>query len=224
MNLEHHLRAQILDGRLPPGARLPSERSLAQEHGVNRVTVRTALERLKASGLLTAHVGRGTVVCDVQTQGGPDLLPDLLRDAEASGGLADVVEELFFVRQHLARAVLERIAQRRPNPAPFHRAVAAFAATEPTDLEALASADADVLATLLRLANSQVLQLCLNPVRRLLAEQPALRTAMYRRPSDNVAGWQALGGWLADPHPEDIDVVLSLIRTRDASTVAALRA
>ena len=125
MNLEHHLRAQILDGRLPPGARLPSERSLAQEHGVNRVTVRTALERLKASGLLTAHVGRGTVVCDVQTQGGPDLLPDLLRDAEASGGLADVVEELFFVRQHLARAVLERIAQRRPNPAPFHRAVAA---------------------------------------------------------------------------------------------------
>ena len=95
MNLEHHLRAQILDGRLSPGARLPSERSLAQEHGVNRVTVRTALERLKASGLLTAHVGRGTVVCDVQTQGGPDLLPDLLRDAEASGGLADVVEEAF---------------------------------------------------------------------------------------------------------------------------------
>lgn len=215
------LRQEVMTGALVPGENLPSERELAERFGVSRVTLRPALARLQAAGLI-ARRGRRTVVQDPRQVGGPDLLPDVFRIAREQGRLAQRVEELFFVRQHLARGLLERIAARRPDSAPFHRAVAAFAATDPTDLEALARADAEVLASLVELADNAVLRLCINPVRLLLMEQPELRAAMYTRPQDNVAGWQALGGWLADPHPDDIDVLLSLIRARDAATVRAL--
>jgi GntR family transcriptional regulator len=46
------LRAQIKDGRLKPGDRLPSITSLAQEYQVALTTVRKAMDALKAEGLV----------------------------------------------------------------------------------------------------------------------------------------------------------------------------
>jgi DNA-binding transcriptional MocR family regulator len=56
------LREMILSGSLPPGFRLPPERRLAETLEVNRSTVLSAYRELKGDGLVTAHVGRGTVV------------------------------------------------------------------------------------------------------------------------------------------------------------------
>lgn len=56
------LRAQILDGRLPPGSRMPSENELATRYATSRPTVRRALAVLKAEGLLTTEQGRGAFV------------------------------------------------------------------------------------------------------------------------------------------------------------------
>ena len=220
---EAALRREVLDGLLEPGQRLPPERDLAQRFGVNRVTVRSALARRKSAGLLEARQGRGTTVRDSRRTGGLDLLPDLARQARERGELPAMAEELFLIRLHLARALLERISERRPEPAPFHQALARFSLTDTQDLEALARADGEVLAALVELSGSPVLQLCLNPVRSLLAEQPDLRRAMYRAPATNAAGWAALGVWLEDPVPDGIEFIVSLIRERDAATVEALR-
>ncbi|MBI5543674.1 MAG: PLP-dependent aminotransferase family protein [Deltaproteobacteria bacterium] len=57
-----NLREQIASGLMPEGHRLPPERTLARELGVNRSTVLAAYAELKADGLVDAHVGRGTVV------------------------------------------------------------------------------------------------------------------------------------------------------------------
>ncbi|MGK5684547.1 PLP-dependent aminotransferase family protein [Actinoplanes sp. URMC 104] len=59
------LRAAIVDGRLPPGERLPPTRALAADLGVARGSVATAYERLAAEGYLTARVGSGTFVAFV---------------------------------------------------------------------------------------------------------------------------------------------------------------
>ncbi|KZB85783.1 PLP-dependent aminotransferase family protein [Amycolatopsis regifaucium] len=56
------LRDGILDGRLPPGERLPPTRELAVELDVSRNTVAVAYERLAAEGFLSGQVGRGTFV------------------------------------------------------------------------------------------------------------------------------------------------------------------
>lgn len=56
------LREAILDGRLHPGARLPSTRMLAGELAVGRNTVLAAYEQLTAEGYLEGQVGAGTQV------------------------------------------------------------------------------------------------------------------------------------------------------------------
>lgn len=50
--------AAILDGSLQPGRRLPSEEELADVFEVSRPTIRAALRRLKAHGVISAARGR----------------------------------------------------------------------------------------------------------------------------------------------------------------------
>ncbi|MEW5979106.1 MAG: PLP-dependent aminotransferase family protein [Acidobacteriota bacterium] len=56
------LRAAILDGRLKPGTRLPSTRSLAKQYGLSRGTVSTAFDQLHSEGYTQTEVGAGTFV------------------------------------------------------------------------------------------------------------------------------------------------------------------
>lgn len=58
------IRDAILDGRLPPGLRLPASRALAKELAVARNTVVIAFEQLLAEGYVEARVGAGTYVCE----------------------------------------------------------------------------------------------------------------------------------------------------------------
>ena len=54
------LKAYILEHHLQPGDCLPPERELCRSWGVNRTTLRSAIARLEASGLLYAVQGSGT--------------------------------------------------------------------------------------------------------------------------------------------------------------------
>ncbi|QFS47844.1 PLP-dependent aminotransferase family protein [Nostoc sphaeroides] len=58
------IRLQILSGRLTPGQRLPSTRSLAQSLGISRATVTQSYEQLLSEGYLETTLGSGTFVCD----------------------------------------------------------------------------------------------------------------------------------------------------------------
>jgi GntR family phosphonate transport system transcriptional regulator len=60
--IAEELRADIAEGRLQPGARLPSENELAQRFGVHRQTARQAVTALVADELVTARRGSGTFV------------------------------------------------------------------------------------------------------------------------------------------------------------------
>lgn len=56
------IRAAILEGRLPPGLKLPARRALARQYGVSLGTVIAACGKLVKLGYLDARVGRGTYV------------------------------------------------------------------------------------------------------------------------------------------------------------------
>lgn len=56
------LRAAIADGRLAPGARLPSTRQLAGELGLSRTVAVAAFAQLLAEGHVEGHLGSGTYV------------------------------------------------------------------------------------------------------------------------------------------------------------------
>jgi DNA-binding GntR family transcriptional regulator len=59
LSVAHDLRAALSSGEYPPGQLLPSEAELAASHAVSRVTVRKALGRLKAEGLVDSRQGFG---------------------------------------------------------------------------------------------------------------------------------------------------------------------
>src|SRR5574337_664987 len=54
------LRAELEQGRFPPGARMPSEAELVARFGVSRMTVNRALRELQAAGLVERVQGVGT--------------------------------------------------------------------------------------------------------------------------------------------------------------------
>jgi GntR family transcriptional regulator len=56
------LRDSIDSGKLAPGRMLPSEAELSAQHGVSRVTIRRALDVLRADGLVDARQGLGWFV------------------------------------------------------------------------------------------------------------------------------------------------------------------
>jgi GntR family transcriptional regulator / MocR family aminotransferase len=60
----HGFRTAILSGRLGPGERLPSTRSLATELAISRLPVLMAFQQLLSEGYLFGKVGSGTYVAD----------------------------------------------------------------------------------------------------------------------------------------------------------------
>lgn len=71
-NLAERLRLLIADGRIAPGARLPSERELTGALGVSRTTVASAYRELRDRGYLTSRRGSGSVT-SLPTTVGPEL-------------------------------------------------------------------------------------------------------------------------------------------------------
>ncbi|HET6709197.1 GntR family transcriptional regulator [Amycolatopsis sp.] len=90
------LRDRIARGELPPGARVPSTRRLAADHGVAMATAAKALALLGQEGVLQAEPRSGTVVAGRERRGGPRGLTreQLVRtaiaiaDAEGLGALS----------------------------------------------------------------------------------------------------------------------------------------
>src|SRR3954452_25638875 len=72
--LEGRLAHQILDGDLGPGTLLPPERVLAENHGVNRTSLRQALSRLERSGMIETRQGSGSRGGPPEEGGGAELL------------------------------------------------------------------------------------------------------------------------------------------------------
>ncbi|AVJ55149.1 pyruvate dehydrogenase complex transcriptional repressor PdhR [Idiomarina sp. OT37-5b] len=58
------IEAMIVDGRFVAGQKLPSERDLAQQFNVSRQSLREAIQKLEAKGLVDRRQGGGTYVTD----------------------------------------------------------------------------------------------------------------------------------------------------------------
>jgi len=60
--LAEGIAAQIRDGTLARGTKLPPQREIAKSHGIALVTASQAYEVLAAQGLVESRTGRGTFV------------------------------------------------------------------------------------------------------------------------------------------------------------------
>ncbi|WP_434607853.1 FCD domain-containing protein [Pseudomonas sp. D2-30] len=63
-DIVERLEGMILEGTLKSGERLPAERTLAEQFGVSRPSLREAIQKLTAKGLLISRQGGGNYVVE----------------------------------------------------------------------------------------------------------------------------------------------------------------
>jgi GntR family transcriptional regulator, transcriptional repressor for pyruvate dehydrogenase complex len=104
------IRDRILSGDIAPGQKLPAERELATQFGVNRTTLREALRSIEQLGLVTIQHGGGVVACDPR-RAGLQVLPFLL----TLGGHVDpdILWSFLEVRRVVGAAIARLAAERR---------------------------------------------------------------------------------------------------------------
>jgi GntR family transcriptional repressor for pyruvate dehydrogenase complex len=97
----------ITEGKLQPGSKLPPERELARQFGVNRASVRQALKALDVMGIVHQRVGDGTYLThDASTTLRAPLDFLILVD-----GIT--IQELFEARRIVEPELAARAAKRR---------------------------------------------------------------------------------------------------------------
>ncbi|HTI97947.1 MAG TPA: GntR family transcriptional regulator, partial [Dongiaceae bacterium] len=87
------LKREISEGRLPPGAPLPSFRKLAEELLVSVITVKRAYEELEREGIIYRRQGLGTFVAEqghdrsreAKLAAAKNLLREAFREAAEAG-------------------------------------------------------------------------------------------------------------------------------------------
>jgi GntR family transcriptional regulator len=94
LELADALRARLAVGNHAAGGALPSESALGREYAVSRVTVRRALELLRAEGLVSSRQGAGWFVALDPVRQPLGRITTIEAALEAAGSLAtrDVVE------------------------------------------------------------------------------------------------------------------------------------
>lgn len=80
-----HMLAMVADGSWQEGTKIPSENELKDMFGVSRNTVRQAIQKMNALGILEARQGMGTFVRKVDTSFYLNsLLPTIIMDEKSS--------------------------------------------------------------------------------------------------------------------------------------------
>ncbi len=185
------IRGEILAGRLPAGSKLPSERELALALGINRLTLRAALARLEALGLILTRHGAGTVVASWRERAGLDALPALASALDpAEPAWHDMLASILEVRRVLAaEAVALAVERHTDEDIASMEAAAAAQQQNVGDPLALARGDVVFQRAVIRAAKNVGLELILNTFARLPEEHPQLVAALYDDPERTLSAY-----------------------------------
>jgi GntR family transcriptional repressor for pyruvate dehydrogenase complex len=172
-DLAEELLDQIIEGRYPPGSALPSELELAEQAAVSRLTVREAINTLRAKNVVRIQRGRGTYVNP------PDrwtALESVLRAAR-SGGAADrspgIPYRLLEARRIIEVSVAELAAARRSDDdlAAMEEALADMrTAAAAGDVDRFVTADIAFHQAVLDAAGNPFISVLFDPLGQLLVE------------------------------------------------------
>src|SRR5581483_5166981 len=179
------LRDAICSGRYQRGERLPTQRTLAAEFGVNLAAVREALGRLEQLRLVEVRHGDATRVLDWRRSGGLEAL------AQLGGAHSEEAIAPLFEARRLLLVEAGRLAAERRTDAQAEQLVAlagAFAAAG-DDSSALL-ADWAFMNAVIEAAGNLVFQLIMNSVRELYLPHAERFAAVVSR-REELAGLYA---------------------------------
>src|SRR5215472_17554645 len=183
------IRNEILTGRLAPGSRIPSERELSLALGVNRLTLRAALARLEAGGLIATRHGAGTVVASWRERAGLDALASLIGSIQQEDPeWRELVASFLELRRIVAAEAVALAAERRTKKdLEAMQACADEQRSRTDDPVAFARGDVAFVRAVVRATRNVGLELVLNTFARLPDEHPALVAEFFDRCEASLA-------------------------------------
>ncbi len=217
------IRQAIVAGRYRPGDRLPPERDLALQFGVNRSSVREALQQLGAWGLVDVRQGGGATVEDFLAGAGLQVLPWLLApDGEVDSAL---MQDLLHVRVALLGFTAE-LAATNASTDDVQQLAAQIdrleAAREPAAMQTI---DFEFFETLIAAGGNRVLGLLASMIGRVYAENAVQFEALYPPEAIDVTLHRATVTAIRDKDPhaaraamETYGLVAMLIFTESTRT------
>jgi DNA-binding FadR family transcriptional regulator len=173
------LAADVIAGRHAPGERLPTQRALAAELGVNIASVREGIKRLEQLKLLDVRHGDAMRVRDWRAHGGLDVLVHAL----GGGGEEldrEVLRSVMESRRLLLTASARLAAERRDEPQAELLVRLGGDLARATDDETAQGIDFAFFATLIEASGNLVLLLIANSIRELYFAHLATFRAIVR--------------------------------------------
>jgi GntR family transcriptional repressor for pyruvate dehydrogenase complex len=203
----HQLRGLILRGHYATGDKLPPERKLAEELGVNRASLREAIKALEQMGLVKTRQGDGTRVLDFMQTAGVELVSHLVAGGNGVPSI-DVLDDVLEFRRIFAREVA-RLAAKKASQEDFERLEELAQRADDPSLshEDLLRVDFEFYIELTRAARNRVFQLLINTIRAAVLSHAPFFTQISQAP-------QAIR-----KHHRD---VIRALRAREPDKVAAL--
>ena len=111
-DIVQQFRVLIREGELEHGARLPSERAMAEQFKVSRSSVREAIRSLELQGLVVTKRGSGTFI---NTQDLESVVALLASTLSSGPGALDALDDIFEMR-HVLEPQIAAMAAERANP------------------------------------------------------------------------------------------------------------
>lgn len=187
------LRHRILDGQYPVGTRLPAERTLSSELGINRLTLRAAISYLESEGLVRAQQGQGITVCNYHHTASLDLLQYLSMDERIS--------EVISLRQLIiAEAVSHACSNATPTDINRLRSILDQQSRQIEEAQFLRGDD-HFFNTLIESSQHFSLQLLYNSVRRVSHAHPEIGQHLLNNRPQALGSYRSLIKLIANRNP-----------------------
>jgi DNA-binding FadR family transcriptional regulator len=181
-DVAEQLRDAILDGRFRAGMRLPPERELAVEFGVNRTSVREAIKVLEGLGLVLVRQGNGATVRPLVDASlellGPMIFHGGRLDLALIGEMAEMMRPMLL---EMGRLAIERC---RPSDLVAIRRFRDVAADTSLEREERFAAIHELFVLLADMTRNRVWQMLARRLRALFRQEPvrAARARLRRDP------------------------------------------
>ncbi|MGI8632869.1 MAG: FadR/GntR family transcriptional regulator [Solirubrobacterales bacterium] len=183
------LCSRMFSGALAPGDKLPTQRRLAAELGVNMGPVREALKRLEQLGVIDVRHGDAMRVLDWRTHAGLDVLASIGQSASLSPEILDSALEAR--RLLLGQASCLAAERRAPETIAELRATV-DGIRRLGDEEDASQLDLRFCQQIAHASGNVVFALMFNSMRQVSDADPELFTALTVRPSELVPMYETV--------------------------------
>ena len=181
----------ILSGSYVPGEKLPTQRALAAELGVNMASVLEAVKRLEQLRLVEVRHGDAMRVRDWRAHGGLDVVAHVLF---RTGGLdRGTLDSLLEARRLMLREAARLAAERRTSEQAKRLEEMAARLKDPAAEETAQTLDWAFMSELTEAAGNVVFTLIMNSIRELYFDRADLFRAVVGAPEEYEAVAKAIG-------------------------------